>query len=202
MAIIVPKPYNRDRALEYARRWALSRNPLFFDFTGGGGNCTNFVSQCLLAGGCTMDPTEIFGWYYVSVDDRSPSWTGVNEFYQFACGLGDFPPTNSRRGPFCEEIMMERLEVGDVVQLSNMQGRFYHSLLVSGFAENGDILVAAQSNDALDRPLSTYRYATARFLHVLGTNVELADNEECFTSLLNGTALPPPDVIYTPTANE
>ena len=149
-----------------------------------------------------MDPTEIFGWYYVSVDERSPSWTGVNEFYQFVCGLGDFPPTSSRKGPFCEEIMMERLEVGDVVQLSNMQGRFYHSLLVSGFAENGDILVAAQSNDALDRPLSTYRYATARFLHVLGTNVELADNEECFTNLLNGTALPPPDVIYTPTANE
>ena len=97
---------------------------------------------------------------------------------------------------------MERLEVGDVVQLSNMQGRFYHSLLVSGFAENGDILVAAQSNDALDRPLSTYRYATARFLHVLGTNVELADNEECFTSLLNGTALPPPNTIYTPAVGE
>ena len=45
--MIVTKPYNRARAVEYAQRWALSRNPLFYDFTGGGGNCTNFVSQCL-----------------------------------------------------------------------------------------------------------------------------------------------------------
>ena len=27
-------PYNRERAISYARRWALDRNPLFFDFTG------------------------------------------------------------------------------------------------------------------------------------------------------------------------
>ena len=37
------KPYNRERAVEYARRWALSRNPLFENFSGIGGDCTNFV---------------------------------------------------------------------------------------------------------------------------------------------------------------
>ena len=81
--MIITKPYNRVRAVEYARRWALSRNPLFFDFTGGGGNCTNFVSQSLLAGALVMDSTETFGWYYESVGARSPSWTGVREFYEF-----------------------------------------------------------------------------------------------------------------------
>ena len=79
--MIVSKQYDRERAVEYAKRWALSRNPLFFDFTGGGGNCTNFVSQSLLAGSLVMDPTEVFGWYYENVENRSPSWTGVREFY-------------------------------------------------------------------------------------------------------------------------
>ena len=193
--MIVSKSYGRERAVEYARKWALSRNPLFFDFTGGGGNCTNFVSQCLLAGGLLMNPTETFGWYYVDVNDRSPSWTGVQEFYEFMCGLGDFSPQTERQGPFCEEVARERVEIGDVIQLSNARGIFYHSLLVSGF-DNGDILVCAQSNDALDRPLSTYNYASARFLHVEDVNIEVLDVELYFENLLNGTSLPPKSQVY------
>ncbi len=144
-----------------------------------------------------MNPTETFGWYYVDVENRAPSWTGVREFYEFMCGLEDFPARNDRQGPYCEEITRERVEIGDVVQLSNMQGIFYHSLLVSGF-ENGDILVCAQSNDALDRPLSTYSFAKARFLHVLGVNVELIDIEQYFETLINGTSLLPINQIYLP----
>ena len=199
--MIVSIPYNRDRAVEYAQRWALSRNPLFYDFTGGGGNCTNFVSQCLLAGSLVMDPTETFGWYYVDVENRAPSWTGVREFYEFMCGVGDFPPKLERQAPFCEEVMRERVEIGDIVQLANMRGNFYHSLLVSGFAD-GDILVCAQSNDALNRPLSTYNYAAARFLHVQGVNIEVLDNAQYFTNLLNGESLLPQNQIYIPVPRE
>ena len=196
--MIVNKPYNRARAVEYARKWALSRNPLFFDFTGGGGNCTNFVSQSILAGSLVMNPTEIFGWYYTSIDNRSPSWTGVREFYEFMCGLGDFPSKSERVGPFCTEVGREIAEMGDIVQLSNRQGRFYHSLLVSGFDENGEILICAQSNDALDRPLSTYNDSVARFLHVEGVNIRLEDDNEYFERLANGEEIPPLNVIYRP----
>ena len=199
--MIVTKPYNRARAVEYARMWALSRNPLFYDFTGGGGNCTNFVSQCLLAGSLVMNPTETFGWYYVDVNNRAPSWTGVREFYEFLCGIGDFSPKDKRQGPFADDVARELVEIGDVVQLSNMRGQFYHSLIVSGF-ENGDILVSAQSNDALDRPLSSYNYATARFLHVRGVNIEVLDIENYFDNLLNGTELPPKNQIYLPIPKE
>lgn len=199
--MIVSKIYDRERAVEYARKWALSRNPLFFDFTGGGGNCTNFVSQCLLAGSLIMNPTETFGWYYIDINDRSPSWTGVEEFYEFMCGLGDFPPKNDREGPFCEEVERERVEIGDIIQLANMRGTFYHSLLVSGF-QDGDILVCAQSNDALDRPLSTYNYAAARFLHVEGVNINLIDANIYFDNLLNGMSLPPKSQIYIPVSKD
>ena len=77
------KPYNRERAVEYARRWALSRNPLFENFSGIGGDCTNFVSQCVYAGCCQMNYTPDFGWYYVSLNNRAPAWTGVEFFYNF-----------------------------------------------------------------------------------------------------------------------
>ena len=199
--MIVTKPYNRARAVEYAQRWALSRNPLFYDFTGGGGNCTNFVSQCLLAGSLVMNPTETFGWYYVDVNNRAPSWTGVKEFYEFVIGIGDFSSVSERQGPFGEDVARELVEIGDIVQLANMRGEFYHSLLVSGF-KNGEILVSAQSNDALDRPLSTYNYATARFLHVRGVNIEVLDVENYFDNLLNGTELPPKNQIYLPIPKE
>ena len=195
--MIVTKPYNRERAVEYALKWALSRNTLFYDFTGGGGNCTNFVSQSVLAGSLTMNPTDTFGWYYTNLNDRSPSWTGVREFYEFMCGIGDFAPVSDRVGPFCEEVAREKIEIGDVVQLANSRGQFYHSLLVTGFGD-GDILISAQSNDALNRPLSTYNYTTARFLHVVGVNVELVDDIRTFSELLNAVTIPPKNQIYVP----
>lgn len=196
--MIISKPYDPARAVEYARRWARSRNPLFYDFTGGGGNCTNFVSQSLLAGSLVMNGAPTFGWYYTSVNDRAPAWTGVEAFYDFMCGVGDFPPTTERAGPFCEEIAREGAAEGDVVQLANARGEFYHTLIISRIMDDGEILVCAQSNDALDRPLSTYNYASARFLHVLGVNIEIFENLEYFTALIGGTSLLPKDQIYLP----
>ena len=195
--MIVSKFYDRERALEYARRWALSRNPLFFDFTGRGGNCTNFISQSILAGSCVMDPTETFGWYYIDSSQRSPSWAGVQEFYDFITGSGDFPSKFTRVGPFGSEVSRERLEVGDVIQLANEDGTFYHTLFVCGF-QNGDILVCAHSDDALDRKLSTYNYAANRYIHIEGVNIEVSDSQNCFEALISGTSIPPVDVIFEP----
>lgn len=199
--MLISKPYDRERAVEYARLWATSRNPLFYDFTGGGGNCTNFVSQCLLAGGLTMDFTETFGWYYVDVNNRAPAWTGVREFYEFMCGLGDFSPQGARKGPFGNVVDRDAVEIGDVIQLGNAQGSFYHSLIVSGF-RGDDILICAQSNDALDRPLSTYNYAMVRFLHVEGINIEIFDTPRYFNDLLMGESLPPKNQVYLPIPTE
>ena len=177
----VIKPYARERARAYAERWAFSRNPLFYDYTGIGGNCTNFVSQCLYAGSCEMNFTPVYGWYYLSDGDRTASWTGVDYLYQFLVG-------NTGVGPFAKETAADGLTVGDVIQLQNAEGRFYHTLLVTGFGRD-TYLVAAQSNDAYDRPLDSYEYAAARFLHVEGVFVEIADTEACFEALLAGESL-------------
>lgn len=183
--MLVERRYDRDRALTYAREWAMSRNPLFIDYTGFGGDCTNFVSQCLFAGSCRMNFTPVFGWYYLDADSRTASWTGVQYFYNFLT-------SNRGEGPFGVEADETDLRVGDVVQLQNEDGAYYHTLLVSGIDSEAGILVAAHSNDAFDRPLSTYTYAAARFLQVSGVRVELdVSTGSCFYDLIGGIAIKP-----------
>ena len=165
------RSYDRYRAVEYAKKWALSRNPLFENFTGMGGDCTNFVSQAIYAGSCEMNLTPTFGWYFRSLSDRAPAWTGVEAFYDFMTGSGDFAPVTLREGPFGYVTSMEYAQLGDAVQLANEEGDFYHTLLITGFGEGGELLVSAHSNDALDRPLSEYPNASERIIHIIGVIV-------------------------------
>ena len=183
--MLITKPYRRDRAVEYAKKWAFSRNPLFTDFTGIGGNCTNFVSQSVLAGSCTMNYTPDFGWYYVSAEDRAPAWSSVEYFYDFMTGAPDFASQNGGVGPFAREVAREEAELGDVIQYANSMGDWYHTVMITGF-DGDEILVSAQSNDAVDRPLSSYRNAVMqRFLHIEGVRIEV-DDDVCFETLLAG----------------
>ena len=185
--MIITKRYNRENAVAYARNWALGRNPLFTDFTGRGGDCTNFVSQAILAGSCTMDYTPTFGWYYVSEADRAPAWSGVEYLFDFLTGSGDFPPNTDREGPFGREVRMRQVQVGDVIQLARA-GDFYHTLLICGI-DSGDILVCAHADDALDRRLSTYNFDTLRFIHIDGVRMAIRE-DDCFRALNEGIALP------------
>ncbi|MDR2044698.1 MAG: amidase domain-containing protein [Clostridium sp.] len=154
--------YNRRKAVEYAHKWAFGRNPRYLDFSGLGGDCTNFISQCLLAGGLPMNYRKNFGWYYHSSYDRAPAWTSVQYFYQF---LTD----NQEAGPKADEVPLKDVQIGDVVQLSFDGAVFHHSLLVvevkapdttgeGGSAVPGmdQILIATHTDDSDYRRLSTY----------------------------------------------
>ncbi len=177
------KEYDRGRAFTYAKRWAFARNPLFTDYTGLGGNCTNFASQCALAASLRMNYTPTFGWYFITDSNRAPAWTGVPFFYNFMTGNRDV-------GPFGREGTAAEMEIGDFIQLGRAEDDFYHTLVVVG-REGEDLLVAAQSDDAFLRPLSTYTYNLARFIHMMGVRVPTPAGEAAFTALLDGTALPP-----------
>lgn len=43
--------YNPSKAIAYAESWWNRRNPSYTDYSSLGGDCANFVSQCLIAGG-------------------------------------------------------------------------------------------------------------------------------------------------------
>lgn len=155
--------YDRQRAVDYAHRWAFSRNPAYYDFQNIGGDCTNFASQVLYAGCGVMNYTPTFGWYYRSVNDRTPSWTGVNQLYNFLI-------SNQGPGPRAEVIPLSEVLPGDLIQLSFSQNAqsFDHTPVVvanlTGTPEG--ILVAAHTNDSDNRPLSTYSYTKVRPLRI------------------------------------
>lgn len=156
------KAYDRQAAVDYAHKWALGRNPAYYNFESIGGDCTNFASQCIFAGAGVMNFTPVTGWYYRSSYDRTASWSGVGYLY-------DFLVTNNGVGPYARVVPAEAAEPGDIVQLGTSGGRFYHSpVIISVYPA---ILVAAHTYDALDRPLSSYSYDTARFLHIEGVRV-------------------------------
>ena len=179
--MLLIKQYNRENAVAYAKKYAFSQNPIFGDFRGIGGNCTNFVSQCIYAGSCKMNYTATFGWYYISLDDRAPAWTGVEYFYNFMT-------SNQGVGPFGKESSEEECEVGDVIQLGREADGYYHTLLIVGFEED-DILVAAQTDDAFRRPLSSYSYDFKRFIKILGVRFDIPSSTDCFESLFQGIAI-------------
>ena len=185
------KDYNRMRAITYARRWAFARNPLFNDYSSFGGDCTNFASQCLLAGSLVMNETPTFGWYYKSDGDRAPAWTGVEELYRFLT-------ENTGVGPFAREVSEGEAQPGDIVQLGRAEDDFYHTLVVMETGEAG-ITVAAHTNDAFLRPLSSYEYALSRFLHMEGVRFSVPDGTAVFYAYLEGRALPPePPAVASP----
>ncbi len=155
--------YNRENAVAYARQWAYRRNPDFFDFSDLGGDCTNFASQCIFAGAGVMNYTPTFGWYYVSLNNRAPAWTGVNELYRFLV-------SNEGAGPRGQVVDLSKIKNGDIIQLDfSGDGTFDHTPVVVDAGRNtpDTILIAAHSRDSLDRPLSTYQYFGIRPIHIV-----------------------------------
>ena len=51
--------YDRQKVIEYAKKWAFSRNPRYYNFDSVGGDCTSFVSQCIFVGANVMNYTKI-----------------------------------------------------------------------------------------------------------------------------------------------
>lgn len=150
-------PYDREAGVAYAVKWALKRNPAYYNFDNIGGDCTNFISQCIYGGAKRMNYTPTFGWYYNSVSSRSPSWTGVKFLNRFLL-------TNVSAGPRGKIVERSEIMPGDIIQLQNETGQIYHSLYALSIDD--DILIAAHDDDSLFRPLSTYKYANAIFIKI------------------------------------
>ena len=153
--------YNREKTVEYAKKWAMSRNPEYYNFDLLGGDCTNFTSQCLYAGIGIMNFTRDTGWYYISLSNRAAAWTGADFFQSFLL-------SNRGEGPIASSREIHQLDIGDFISLNN-GAEYYHTLVVVGFRESVP-LVAAHSDDAYLRPLSSYQYERATGIHILGGN--------------------------------
>ncbi|MDD6762680.1 MAG: amidase domain-containing protein [Clostridiales bacterium] len=154
--------YNREAAAAYASYWAYRRNPRFYDFSDIGGDCTNFASQCLYAGSEVMNYKPVYGWFYINANNRTASWTGVEELYNFLVN-------NTGPGPQGVVVPLMSIALGDIVQLKFYAGnRFDHSPVVvdPGNGTPDTVLIAAHSKDSDCRPISTYDYIDIRPIHI------------------------------------
>jgi len=162
------REYNREKAVEYAHRWAYGRNPAYYDFEHLGGDCTNFASQCIYAGSGVMNYTPTFGWYYISSWDRTPSWTGVRYLYEFLVN-------NKGPGPFAELVAVSDARPGDIAQMAfDGSPNFQHSPVIvqTGSPPTYDnILVAAHTFDCDYYPIKLLEYSSIRFIHIIGVRV-------------------------------
>ena len=110
--------YNREAARNYARKWALGRNPAYMDYELWGGDCTNFISQCLRSGGIPFDYSGnniLMKWYWHSDQSRTPTWTAAQPFYRYVIGNNNENTKNF--GIYARLAEYNELEVGDIVQL-------------------------------------------------------------------------------------
>lgn len=156
------KTYDRASAVSYAKKWALSRNPRYYNFDPVGGDCTSFISQCLYAGSKKMNYNLENGWYYNNGYDKSPSWSGVEYLYNFLI-------KNKSYGPRCMEVSQDKIELGDIAQLSFSGNTFEHSLFIIDIKNINDlnkIFIATHTYDALNKNIGEYNFSKIRFIHI------------------------------------
>ena len=154
--------YNREKVIEYAKKWAYDRNPQYYDFDNVGGDCTSFTSQCIYAGSKVMNYSKQNGWYYISGNNKSPSWSGVEFLYNFLT-------QNKSVGPYGYEVEQDKIELGDIAQLSFDGNKFSHSLVIVKILDTtylNQILISSHTFDSFNKRISEYNFEKIRFIHI------------------------------------
>ena len=173
---LIPGIYNRAAAVRYARLHVKSRNPNFPE-PHNRNDCTNFVSQALLAGGWTMvggtewDYNNNDVWWYgrVKKADHESGFGHVVErikdivrddisdderfrYSQTWSGADNFARFLRASGRASEVSGPDKLQPGDILQLRRKSdGNMQHTMFVIERV-GGELLYAQHTND------NTYSY--------------------------------------------
>ena len=144
--------YDRQAAVAYAEKWWNDYNPKFKKFDV---DCTNYVSQCLFAGGAPMRgyPKRTTGWWMQN-NNWSFSWTVANALTQYL--------STSKSGLRAKQVSNPKeLKLGDVICYDFQgDGRFDHTTIVTGHDADGMPLVNAHTDNSRNRYWS-YEDSTA-----------------------------------------
>ena len=133
-----------------------------------GGNCMNFGSQVLLAGGIPMDEEGGSKWFWRGQNDLDLSWINVGRFYSYArenrgYGLVADTEANYYTGG-----------VGDILILGP-DGGHNHTTVISGIVRNElgetvDYLLCSNTTNYTDFPAGAYYYTSHRLIKIYGWN--------------------------------
>ncbi|MCR8643052.1 amidase domain-containing protein [Paenibacillus sp. N1-5-1-14] len=140
--------YNRARVAEYAEQWWDSYNPSYMKFDV---DCTNYVSQCIFAGGAPMNYTgkRDIGWWYVGKNYNQELWSYS---WAVANALGHHVP-NSKKGLRGRIVSSPKeLDIGDMISYDwEGDGRYTHSTIVVAKDSYGMPLVNAHTTNSKHR---------------------------------------------------
>ena len=168
--------YDRQAAAAYADRYVDERNDAWPDYAGSGGNCQNFASQVLLAGGIPMDiyGDAVWKWYSDEVSNspgaqgRSSSWTGVNQFVEYAAANTGYGLVAETEAPYFSG------EPGDLLHMG-IDGDWGHTMVIASAVTNGqgevvDYLVDSNTGNLRNYPASLYGYPEIILTRIGGWN--------------------------------
>ena len=161
-------PYDRAAAEQYMRQYDHQRNDRWYAYDDVGGNCMNFGSQVLLAGGIPMDEEGGSKWFWRGQNDLDLSWINVGRFYSYArenrgYGLVADTEANYYTGG-----------VGDILILGP-DGGHNHTTVISGIVRNElgetvDYLLCSNTTNYTDFPAGAYYYTSHRLIKIYGWN--------------------------------
>lgn len=168
--------YNRRAAIEYADSWINRRNETWLDYSSYGGNCQNFASQMLLASGIPMDlkGNELWKWYGTTPNNntsstgRTSSWTGVDEFLDYAMNNEGFGLVADTNVPYYSG------EIGDLI-IMGYDEDWRHTVVISEVIKDDsgqtiDYLIHSNTSDLKNFPVSAYMYTHQKLIKILGWN--------------------------------
>lgn len=148
--------YSRINAVKYAKTYALRPNPNFKYFpliNDTSGDCANFISQCLLAGGAPMNFNSKNPWWYNTLntsntkdDTWSISWTVAHSLY-WLLKINEQSKSSGIKGLEVSDINM--LELGDLMFFENNNGAIFHSAIITSVSHSQP-LISHHSFEALN----------------------------------------------------
>ena len=139
--------YNRNKAVEYANKWWNGYNPRFRHFEV---DCTNYISQCLLAGGAPMSfGNKTSGWWYKGYGSYNDSWSYS---WAVAHSLKWFLTTN-KNGLTANNVNSPNdLSIGDIICYDfDGDGKWQHNTIVTAINQQGLPLVNAHTVNSKQR---------------------------------------------------
>lgn len=149
--------YNRELAREYAIKWAISSNKQYYNYINDGGDCTNFVSQVLRAGGMDFigsrkNATSIDSWFYYSSElpNRTSTWTSANAF-NLHFGKSGKRVYKYRKYSIEEALknwdeIYSSIYIGDIIQYTRPNNIAFHSQAITDLLDNKTIYFSQHSN--------------------------------------------------------
>ena len=153
--------YNVSNAIAYADRYCINYNSAYNSYKGRGGDCANFVSQCLYAGGFQQDSV----WYKHSV-----AWINVMKQIAHFREYGNFMNANNGN-----------LIKGNPIYFDwNGDGVYDHATICVGRNNSGTAILDSHTRDLYHATWTNWNFSRAATIQLHGSGSSSSSSEGSF----------------------